>query len=118
MTKRPRRLAETVHLRADRLLLVFTASLIALNWGRWSQWDLEGFRLYLTHPIMQTTLYDFAWVLGILTLFIHQDAKKHGLRYWYIFLTFPMMPTVGLLLYIWLRHRKLSRLGSVPPLGS
>lgn len=90
------------------LLPFFLASLVALNWGRWPAWDAEGFMLYLTHPIMQTTLYDFAWVLGILTYFIHQDAKKHGLRYWYIFPTFPVMPTVGLLLYLWMRHRKLT----------
>ncbi len=106
-------------LQAPGLLLLFAASLVALNWGRWSAWNLEGLTLYLTHPIMQTTLYDFAWVLGIVTLFIHQDARKHGLRYWYIFPTFPFMPAVGLLLYIWLRHRKLSKAGSVPPpLGS
>lgn len=91
------------------LLALFVASLAILNWGRWSSWDAEGFALYLTHPIMQTTLYDFAWVLAILTVFIHQDARKHGLPYWYIFLTFPVMPTVGLLLYLWMRERKLSR---------
>lgn len=90
------------------LLPFFLASLVFLNWGRWPAWDAEGFALYLTHPIMQTTLYDFAWVLGILTFFIHQDARKHGLRYWYIFPTFPVMPTVGLLLYLWMRHRKLT----------
>lgn len=100
------------------LLPFFIASLVVLNWGRWSAWDLDGFMLYLTHPIMQTTLYDFGWVLGILTFFIHQDAKKHQLRYWYIFPTFPVMPTVGLLLYIWMRHRKLSRSGAVPHLGA
>ncbi len=100
------------------LLPLFVASLAALNWGRWSAWDSEGLVLYLTHPIMQTTLYDFAWVLGILTLFIHQDAKRHGLRYWYIFPTFPVMPTVGLLIYLWMRQRKLSRLGVVPPAGA
>ncbi len=97
------------------LLPFFLASLVVLNWGRWPAWDAEGFALYLTHPIMQTTLYDFAWVLGILTFFIHQDARKHGLRYWYIFPTFPVMPTVGLLLYLWIRHRKLSRSGALPP---
>ena len=94
------------------------ASLFVLNWGRWSGWDVEGFTAYLTQLIMQTTLYDFAWVLGILTVFIHQDATKHHLRYWYIFPTFPVMPTVGVLLYIWLRHRKLTASGTVPPLGS
>lgn len=91
------------------LLPVFVASVVALNWGRWSEWDAGGFALYLTHPIMQTTLYDFAWVLGILTVFIHQDAKKHELRYWYVLLTYPVMPAAGLLVYLWMRQRKLSR---------
>lgn len=98
-----------------KLLVVFVASILLLNWERWSAWDVEGFALYLTHPIMQTTLYDFAWVLAILTGFIHQDAKRHGLRYWYIFPTFPVMPTIGLLIYLWIRQRKLARPGTVPP---
>lgn len=98
------------------LLALFVASLAVLNGGRWSSWDAHGFALYLTHPIMQTTLYDFAWVLGIVTLFIHRDARQHGLRYWYIFPTYPVMPAVGLLLYLWMRERKLSRSG--PPAGS
>jgi hypothetical protein len=118
MKKRLQNVAETAHLHTHWLLPCFVASLFVLNWGRWSGWDVEGFTLYLTQPIMQTTLYDFAWVLGIQTVFIHQDATKHHLRYWYIFPTFPVMPTVGLLLYIWLRHRKLSASGPVPPLGS
>ena len=101
-----------------KLLVVFVASILLLNWGRWSAWDVEGFALYLTHPVMQTTLYDFAWVLAILTVFIHQDAKRHGLRYWYIFPTFPVMPTVGVLIYLWMRQRKLARLGTVPPPGA
>jgi predicted enzyme related to lactoylglutathione lyase len=94
-------------MNARWLLPIFVASLVLLNWGRWSEWDIAGFRLYVTHPIMQTTLYDFAWVLGILAFFIHQDAKKHGLRYWYIFPTFPFMPAVGLLMYLSFRQRKL-----------
>ena len=118
MKKRLEKVAETAHLQARWLLPCFVASLFVLNRGRWSGWSVEGLNLYLTQPIMQTTLYDFAWVLGILTLFIHQDAKKHHLRYWYILPTFPVMPTVGLLLYVWLRHRKLSSRGKVPPLGS
>ena len=91
------------------LLALFVASLAVLNQGRGSAWNLAGFAQYLTHPIMQTTLYDFAWVLGILTYFIHQDARKHGLRYWYILPTFPVMPAVGLLVYLWMRERKRSR---------
>lgn len=105
-------------LHAHWLLGLFVALLVVLNWGRWAEWDVESLRLYLTLPIMQTTLFDFAWVLGILTLFIHQDAKRHRLRYWYVLLTYPVMPTVGILLYIWMRHRKLSRVGNIPPLGS
>jgi hypothetical protein len=101
-----------------KLLVLFVASIVLLNWGRWSAWDAEGFALYLTHPVMQTTLYDFAWVLAILTWFIHQDAKKHGLRYWYIFPTFPVMPTIGLLIYLWMRQRMLARRGTVPPPGA
>lgn len=118
MIKRLQVAAGRAHLHAHWLLPFFIASLVALNWGRWSGWGVEGFTLYVTHPLMQTTLYDFAWVLGILTLFIHQDARRHGLRYWYILPTFPVMPTVGLLLYVWIRHRRLSKLGEVPPLGS
>lgn len=116
-----RRLAawvETAHLHALPLLLVFVATVLALNWGRWPGWDLDALRLYLTLPIMQTTLYDFAWVLAILTLFIHHDARKHGLRYWYVLPTYPFMPTVGLLLYLWVRQRSLAARGPVPPPGS
>ena len=105
------RAASSVHRHAHWLLPVFVASVVALNWGRWSEWNAEGFVLYLTHPITQTTLYDFAWVLGILTVFIHYDAKKHELRYWYVVLTYPVMPTVGLLVYFWIRQRKLACLG-------
>jgi len=118
MKERLQNVAETMHLHAHWHLPWFVGSTVVLTWGRWSGWSIGGFALYLTQPIMRTTLYDFAWVLGILTVFIHQDAKRHDLRYWYIFPTFPVMPTVGFLLYIWLRHRKLSSLGRVPPLGS
>lgn len=100
------------------LLALFAVSLAVLNWGRWTSWDADGFAWYLTHPIMQTTLYDFAWVLAILTYFIHQDARKHGLRYWYIFPTYPLMPTVGLLIYLWMRERKLSSQAARPPPGA
>jgi Terpene cyclase DEP1 len=90
------------------LLPTFLLSLVALNLGRWSEWNLGGFALYVTHPIMQTTLYDFAWVLAIVTYFVHEDARRHGLRYWYIFPTFPVMPAIGLLIYLWVRHRTLA----------
>jgi hypothetical protein len=112
------RIAARAHLHAHWLLPCFLASILVLNWGRWQAWSAEGFLLYVTQPIMQTTLYDFAWVLAIVTLFVHQDARKHRLRYWYIFPTFPFMPAVGLLLYLWMRHRKLSRWGDVPPPGA
>jgi hypothetical protein len=90
------------------LLTLFCGSLVALNWDRWDAWGLEGLALYVTHPIMQTTLYDFAWVLAIVTFFVREDARRHGLRYWYIFPTFPVMPAIGLLLYLWVRHRTLT----------
>lgn len=103
-------------LLAGPLLLLFAASLVLLNWGRWGGWDSVGFRLYLTQPIMVTTLFDFAWVLGILTLFIHHDARRHGLTYWWILPTYPFMPTVGLLAYLLVRTRRLRAAGhSVPP---
>jgi len=110
--------ARTARHPVQWLLPLFVLSLVLLNWGRWSGWSIEGLKLYVTQPIMQTTLYDFAWVLAILTVFIHRDAKKHNLRYWYIFPTFPVMPAFGVLLYVWLRHRSLAKLGNVPPLGS
>ena len=118
MKERLASIAETADLHPHWLLPLFALSVVGVNWGRWSGWGREGFILYVTQPIMQTTLLDFAWVLGILTIFIHQDAKKHQLRYWYIFPTFPVMPAVGILLYIWMRHRKLSTSGNVPTLGS
>ena len=109
MTKRLQRVAETVHRQAHWLLPGFVASLVALNWGRWSGWGIEGFTLYLTQPIMQTTLYDFAWVLGVSRCFDLIRTQRGTIwRYWYIFPTFPVMPAAGLLLYMWLRHRKLS----------
>lgn len=109
------RAAGAVHGQPHWLLVIFVVSIVALNWGRWSGWDREGFTVYATHPIMQTTLWDFAWVLAIVTYFVHQDARRHGLSYWYIFPTYPVMPTVGLLLYLWMRRRKLSASGSGPP---
>lgn len=94
--------------RSPLLLVLFCAALVALNVWRLDAWGLEGFRVYLTHPIMQTTLFDFGCVLAILLVFLHRDAKAHGLTYWWILPTFPFMPTIGLLLYFWVRRRKLS----------
>jgi hypothetical protein len=111
---------ERVHLQAGPLLVVFCICLVALNWGRIEEgWGPEAFRIWLTLPIMQTTLFDFTWVLGILTLFIHQDAKRHGLSYWWILPTYPFMPTIGLLAYVIVRNRKLRAQGKdAPPLGA
>jgi hypothetical protein len=93
--------------RAAPLLVVFCFCLLALNWGRLDEWGQEGFRVWFTQAIMQTTLFDFGWVLLILTFFIHHDAKRHGLSYWWILPTYPFMPTIGLLAYFIVRQRKL-----------
>ena len=95
--------------RAGVLLAVFCACLVALNVWRLHEWGVEGFRVYLTHAIMQTTLFDFGWVLAILLAFVHVDAKKVGVSYWWIVPTFPFMPTIGLLLYFVVRQRALAR---------
>ena len=89
------------------LLRLFLAALVALNVWRLDAWGVEGLRGYLTHPIMQTTLLDFAAVLAMLCVFIHRDAKEHGLSWWWIVPTFPFMPTIGVLLYFVVRRRKL-----------
>ena len=94
---------------ADRLLLLFLCGLLALNAWRLDTWTVEALRVYLTHPIMQTTLYDFACVLAILLVFIHEDARRNGLTFWWILPTFPFMPTVGLLLYFVVRKASLAR---------
>ena len=89
------------------LLAIFCLCLVALNAWRLDEWGPSGFHLYLTHAIMQTTLFDFAWVLLIVTYFIHHDAKRHGLSYWWILPTYPFMPTIGLLAYFIVRERRL-----------
>jgi hypothetical protein len=94
---------------AGRLLLIFLIILVAVNVWRLEQWGADGFRVYFTHPIMQTTLLDFACVLAVLLVFIHRDARAHGLTYWWILPTFPFMPTIGILLYFMVRKAKLSR---------
>jgi cytochrome bd-type quinol oxidase subunit 2 len=58
---------------------------------------------------MQTTLVDFACVLAVLLVFIHRDARAHGLTYWWILPTFPVMPIIGILLYFMVRKQKLPR---------
>lgn len=89
------------------LLVAFLAAIVALNAWRIEEWGADGFRVYLTQAIMQTTLFDFACVLAILLVFIARDAKEHGLTWWWILPTFPFMPTVGLLLYFIVRRRKM-----------
>ena len=107
-----------LHRTAPWLLVLFCGCLVALNIWRISDWGVEGFKVYLTQAIMQTTLFDFGWVLAILAVFVDQDARRHGLSWWWILPTFPFMPTIGLLLYVVHRQRTLMRSGeAVPPLG-
>jgi hypothetical protein len=94
---------------SELLLAVFCVCLVALNVWRLEEWGVDGFRVYLTHAIMQTTLFDFAWVLGILLVFVHKDARALGISYGWIVPTFPFMPTLGLLLYLVMRKRALAR---------
>lgn len=109
------RIFERFHLYASHLLVLFCLGLLLLNWGRWDEWGREGFTLYLTQAIMQTTLYDFAFVLFIVLALVRQDARHHGVPYAWIVLFFPFMPTVGLLLYISLRNRAIRHRGMSPP---
>ena len=88
------------------LLVAFFVSLVALNVWRLDQWGADGFRVYLTQAIMQTTLVDFAYVLGVVAFFIRRDAKHLGLSWWWILPTFPFMPTLGILAYFIVRRRK------------
>ena len=87
-------------------LVAFLVSLVGLNVWRLGQWGSEEFRVYLTHAIMQTTLLDFACVLGVVVFFIRRDAKQCGLSWWWILPTFPFMPTLGILAYFIVRRRK------------
>ncbi len=95
--------------RSPVLLAIFCIALVALNVWRLDEWGSEGFRDWLSNTIMQTTLFDFAWVLFVMVAFVHDDAKQHGLTYWWIVPTFPFMPTIGLLLYFVVRRRHLRR---------
>lgn len=88
------------------LLGFFCCCLVVGNWGRLDEWGHEGFTLYLTQAIMQTTLFDFSWVLFVVTYFLHQDARRYGIRYWWVFPSYPFMPTIGLLAYFIVRERK------------
>jgi hypothetical protein len=62
---------------------------------------------HLTQAILLTTLFDFGWVLLIVTVFLHHDARRHDLSYWWILPTYPFMPTVGLLAYLIHRNHRL-----------
>jgi len=95
--------------RPHLLLVAFLAVLVALNVWRLQAWGVEGFRVYLTHPIMQTTLFDFGCILAVLAVFIARDAREQGLSWWWILPTFPFMPTVGVLAYFIVRRRHLLR---------
>jgi hypothetical protein len=48
-------------------------------------------------------------VLLIVTLFLHHDARRHHLSYWWILPTYPFMPTLGLLAYLIHRNHSLAR---------
>ena len=100
------------------LLPFFVASLAVLNWGRWSAWDFDGFLLYLTHPIMQTTFYDFGWVARHPDL-VHPPGREEAPA-----AVLVHLPDVSRSCLqwdycstLWMRHRKLSRSGAVPPPG-
>jgi hypothetical protein len=97
------RLRHFVFAHPEPLLAVFVIGLVAGNLGRLDEWGVDGFRVYLTHAIMQTTLFDFAWILLVLALFLDDDAQKHRLRWMWILPTFPFMPTIGVLLYLIMR---------------
>lgn len=108
------RVLNLVPKHASKLLVVFCLCLVLLNGWRLSDWGVTGFEDWLSNTIMQTTIFDFGWVLLILTWFIHHDAKKHGLSYWWILPTYPFMPTIGLLAYFIVRHQKIASDGGAP----
>ena len=53
-----------------------------------------------------------AVILGVVVFFIRRDARQHGLSWWWILLTFPFMPMLGLLAYFIARRRQLIGLES------
>lgn len=93
--------------RPHVLLVVFLLGLVAMNAWRLEAWGVDGIVRYLSDPVVQTTWFDFAAVLAILLVFIHRDARRHGLTWWWILPTFPFMPTIGLLAYFIVRRRAL-----------
>lgn len=110
-----RRFLERLPDHARWILPGFCLVLVAMNWGRLDEWGSDGFRVYLTQAIMQTTLVDFAVVLLVVSHFVHMDAKKHGLTWWWIVPTYPFMPGIGLLAYLIVRQARLGRSESPAP---
>jgi hypothetical protein len=100
------------------LLALFVLCIVGWNAGRLAEWGVDGFRVYLSAAIMQTTLFDFAWILIALALFIDEDAKKVGIRWAWILPTFPFMPTVGVLLYFVARKRAVRASTREPAAGT
>lgn len=94
------------------LMIAFLIALAAMNVWRLGAWGLAGIIEYMSNPIVQTTWFDFACVLAVLVVFVHRDARKHGLTYWWIVPTFPFMPTIGLLAYFIVRRRALLAKGA------
>ncbi len=109
------RVRSFVQKRPEALLAVFCACLVVWNVPRLDEWSAAGFEVYLSHAIMQTTLFDFAWVLLIVAVFVDDDARKVGVRWWWILPTFPFMPTLGLLLYFVVRKRALAQPRATAP---
>ena len=97
----------------EGLLAAFVVALVVGNAGRLDEWGVDGFRVYLTQAIMQTTLFDFAWILLFLALFLDEDARKHRVRWMWILPTFPFLPTLGVLAYLIVRKRALQAAGDV-----
>ena len=92
--------------KAHYLLVAFLVVLVGLDVWRLGQWNMQAFRVYLTQPIMQTTLFDFACVLLVVVFFIRRDANQYALSWWWILPAFPFMPTVGILAYFIVRRRE------------
>jgi hypothetical protein len=90
-------------------LAIFLAIILPMICVGRADWNVAGLRLYLSHSIMQVTLVDFAFVLSFVTVWIHRDARRNGLTYWWILPTYPFMPTVGILAYFLYRQAALRR---------
>lgn len=91
------------------LLAIFLAIILPMIWVGRGDWNTAGLRLFLSHSIMQVTLVDFAFILSLVTIWIHRDARRNGLSYWWILPTYPFMPTLGILGYFLYRQAALRR---------